>query len=150
MAFLVKKLITPSQLGRAFALPFPLMVGSYTLLLALLYVGVGINPLPVIVAFLTDATVALSPLVATLTALWVVYTVIYIAVVGACREFISIQRNPIRASSLRPAWKVMFASFKPPKWCCFWQDDDLPVPLNTTDPILIGTRWHPGIHPLLN
>ena len=149
MPFL-KKLITPPQLGRAFALPFLLVVGSYTLLLALLYLGIGINPLPVIVAFLTDATVALSPLAATLAIIWAVYTIFYIALVGAFREFISIQRNPMRASSPRPVWKVMLASLKPPKWFCFWQDDDLPASLNATDPILIDTRWHPGIHPLLN
>ena len=142
--------ITPSQLGKAFAYPFPVMVGSFTLFLAMIYVIAGINPLTVVAAFLHAATLDLLPLISCLAVIWFLYTVLYAATSGTFREFFQIQQDPSRASNLSPAWRVLFVSVNPSVHYWFRQSAGLPNPLRAARRLLIGMRGHPGIHPTLS
>ena len=144
-----KTLITPSQLVKAFAYPFPVVIGGFALTLTLACLTVGVNPIPLVIGFLHESTQALLPLIGSLAVIWGFYTVLYLTAVRTSRGFFSLQQNPALASTPSPAWRVMSASVPQPEcYLCFLQEE-LPTPLHTAFPTLVGTRWHPGTHPML-
>ena len=74
-----KYLFSPWLLGKAFLLPFIIVIGFSTLLIWAMYSLVGLDPSAAIGRFVGVALVEVSPLVEALLGLWLIYFVVLYA-----------------------------------------------------------------------
>ena len=62
MLILMKNLLTPVQLFRAFSVPFVIVVGSGAVFLWFFCLLIAVEPLPIVGGFLHDSILELTPL----------------------------------------------------------------------------------------
>lgn len=85
MVFSMKGMLRPGDLARALFLPFVRVIGGFALLLAALYLMIGVDPTVPVGNFVVDSVTASLPLVERLFAVWLLYTLTYL-LLGACRQ----------------------------------------------------------------
>ncbi len=72
-------MLSPWSLGKAFFLPFIIVIGFSTLLILAMYSLVGLDPSAAIGGFIGTSLVEVSPLVEVLLGLWLTYFVVLYA-----------------------------------------------------------------------
>ena len=79
MLFSMRDILTPAQMLKAFVTPFVVILGSMSVLLWLLYLPLPTDSLPAVGYFLNESMTALFPVVQTLISVWLIYTIVYLA-----------------------------------------------------------------------
>ena len=141
--------ITPAQLGRAFFLPFPVLIGGFALTLALAYLSIGINPAQIVGAFLADAIVGVAPLAGKLFVVWLAYFAAYYLAASYILRLGSLARNTEGRDKLFYAWTSLYLYRQDRQWDGLWQFGSLSILLHAWLFYLPHSSWQPGSSPHL-
>ena len=146
-----KCLLSPWLLGKAFFLPFIIVIGFSTLLIWAMYSLVGLDPSAAIGGFISTSLLEVSPLVEALLGVWLIYFVVlyapiayttadslllaigrtaHTAIVALIRRFFTLCQSPYYF--LTP---VLSEGLRSPSRCDSFERSSSP--------------WLPGVHPHL-
>ena len=92
--------IKPSELAWAFLAPFVYLICGFGLLLAVIYLMIGVDPTAPVGDYLVDAVDESLPLAGVLIVLWVFYCIIYFWIWGHVRDLQSVVQAPSRAGEI--------------------------------------------------
>ena len=112
----MKGMLRPGDLARALFLPFVRVIGGSALLLAALYLLIGVDPTMPVGNFVLDSVTMSLPWVERLFAIWLLYTLAYL-LLGACRQdlwVISLALGRLPKASRRPEFSILLSNA--PDW----------------------------------
>ena len=150
MLILMKNLLTPVQLFRAFSMPFVIVVGSGAVFLWFFCLLIAVEPLPIVGGFLHDSILELTPLLRLLLCVWVSYTLLVYLPVAYFNSatFLTSTAKAAKNRVLSDAtYGFLFRVFATPEAPALTKR--LQNLIGSGVHVEPTTKWHPSSHPVL-
>ncbi len=146
-----KCLFSPWMLGKAFFLPFIIVIGISTLIIWAMYSLVGLDPSAAIGSFVGASLVEISPLVEVLLGLWLIYfVVLYAPIAYTTADSLLLAMGRAAYSHIIALIRRFFTLCQSPYYLLPPElSEGLRSPFRSDSFERLSPPWLPGVHPHL-